>query len=64
MFVGEAVDGFEYTLKWFDPVSGIWKKPVILESDGNGTIVIPDFPDGINPSSKDWAAKIIMSQDQ
>jgi len=51
-----------YYMQWFNPLKGEWGKKVTINSDGKGRIKLPDFPDGQNPSSTDWAAKIIIKQ--
>jgi hypothetical protein len=51
-----------YYMEWFNPLNGEWGKKVTINSDGQGKIKLPDFPDGQNPSSTDWAAKIIIKQ--
>jgi hypothetical protein len=51
-----------YSLYWFNPINGEWKKPIVIKSDKKGTLPIPEFPDKQNPSGIDWAAKIIEIQ--
>jgi hypothetical protein len=51
--------GTSYNFTWFDPRNGEWGKSVIIKSDGEGVLTLPAFPDGENPSAKDWAAKIV-----
>jgi hypothetical protein len=48
-----------YYFQWFNTVNGEWKEKVEIKSDEKGTLKIPEFPDGSNPSSIDWAAKIV-----
>ena len=48
-----------YSFQWFNPRNGEWKPTVIIKSDAKGNLTIPKFPDGSNPSSTDWAAKIL-----
>jgi hypothetical protein len=48
-----------YSLQWFDPVKGEWKETQVIKSDRKGNLIIPNFPDGSNLSSSDWAAKIL-----
>jgi len=48
-----------YYFRWFNTINGEWKEKIVIKSDEKGTLKIPDFPDGQNPSSKDWAAKIV-----
>ena len=47
-----------YTFRWFNTETGEWHDPVVLKSNGEGTITLPAFPGGTNRSMKDWAAKI------
>lgn len=49
-----------FSFEWFDPRRGEWRAPEIIQSDRNGNLDIPNFPDSSNPSSKDWAAKILQ----
>lgn len=49
-----------YSFQWFDPRRGEWKESQIIKSDRKGALTLPNFPDGSNPSSKDWAAKILQ----
>ncbi len=50
-----------YFFQWFNPDTGEWKDKVMIKSDGKGTLKIPGFPDKQNPSSTDWAAKIVLN---
>ncbi|MEJ2614615.1 MAG: DUF4038 domain-containing protein, partial [Ignavibacteriaceae bacterium] len=50
----------EYYFQWYNTISGEWNKKIKLKSDVSGSIKLPDFPDEKNPSSRDWAAKIII----
>ncbi|MFZ0453489.1 MAG: DUF5060 domain-containing protein [Ignavibacteriaceae bacterium] len=50
-----------YYFQWYNTIDGEWYKQITLSSDDEGLLKIPDFPDGKNPSSGDWAAKIIMA---
>jgi hypothetical protein len=47
-----------YSLKWYDPRTGKWEKPLIVRSDDQGSLNIPSFPDLHDPSVTDWALKI------
>jgi hypothetical protein len=47
-----------YNFQWFNPRNGGWEKIIIIKTDENGEFKLPAFPDGRNPSSTDWAAKI------
>jgi hypothetical protein len=51
-----------YYFQWFNPLNGEWKKKVTINSDGKGMLTLPNFPDGQNPTSDDWAAKIIIKR--
>jgi hypothetical protein len=51
-----------YYFRWFNPLNGEWKEKINIKSDEKGMLTIPDFPDGNNPSSTDWAAKIIIAK--
>lgn len=48
-----------YLFQYFDPRIGEWKETQIIKSDRKGNLTPPVFPDGSNPSSTDWAAKIL-----
>jgi len=48
----------DYVLEWYDTLTGEWQAAVDLRSDAGGRIVLTRFPDGANPSERDWAAKI------
>ena len=50
----------EYYFQWFNTINGKWKDKVTVISDNEGELKIPGFPGGQNPSSKDWAAKILI----
>jgi hypothetical protein len=47
-----------YSLIWYDPVNGKWKKPLTVKADAQGSLIITSFPDSQNPSVTDWALKI------
>jgi hypothetical protein len=51
-----------YLFQWFNTVNGEWSKIKIIETDKKGKLVLPQFPDGQNPSSIDWAAKIKIEE--
>jgi hypothetical protein len=51
-----------YLFQWFNTVNGEWSKIKIIEADKKGKLVLPLFPDGQNPSSVDWAAKIKIEE--
>jgi hypothetical protein len=48
-----------YVFRWYNTLTGEWFEKQTVKSDKKGTINTPMFPDGRNPSIKDWAAKII-----
>jgi hypothetical protein len=50
--------GQTYRVEWYNPRIGEWLKAQDLKADSVGKLQMPDFPDGKNPSSIDWAAKI------
>jgi len=56
------VPNTKYSLIWYIPTKGEWKDPVVIQSDKEGTLIIPFFPDKQNPSVIDWAAKIIKTK--
>jgi hypothetical protein len=47
-----------YSLEWFNPADGEWSEKVVVKADKKGRISLPKFPDGQNPSARDWAVKI------
>jgi len=49
-----------YSLSWFDPLHGIWKGAVDIQTNNAGVIDLVEFPDMQNPTIIDWAAKIIQ----
>lgn len=52
------VQNTSYALAWFNPTTGDWEEKVSVKSNNKGDIVLPGFPDGQNPSARDWALKI------
>ena len=52
------IPGGQYSLIWYDPIKGEWKKPLTMRSDEQGSLAVPSFPDSQNPSVTDWALKI------
>jgi hypothetical protein len=52
--------GAEYSLQWFDTITGEWKDRVTIKSDGKGKLTLPGFPDGKKVSDRDWAVKIMI----
>ncbi len=57
------LDGFSpkasYVLQWYNTTTGIWGETIQLKADRKGTLILPGFPDGINPAATDRAAKIV-----
>jgi hypothetical protein len=51
-----------YHLQWFNPSNGQWTKSVTVKTNEKGMLILPEFPDGQNPSTIDWAAKILESK--
>ena len=51
-----------YTFKWYHPKTGKWEKTIMLKADKNGTLTVPKFPNGLNPTDADWAAKILLNR--
>jgi hypothetical protein len=51
-----------YRFYWFDPRNGKWEESSAIKTDENGVLEIPPFPDGRNPSTTDWAAKIVVGE--
>jgi hypothetical protein len=47
-----------YNFQWFNPRNGEWMKNIVVKSDEKGFLKLPSFPEGLNTSSNDWAAKI------
>jgi len=48
-----------YSFQWFNPSTGQWQKKVTVKTDDKGILALPNFPDNQNPSTIDWAAKIL-----
>jgi hypothetical protein len=48
----------DYLFQWYHPVRGEWKENMLIKADDNGVLRVPDFPDGEDRASNDWAAKI------
>jgi len=48
----------QYSLIWFDPVTGKWQKPLTVRTDAQGSMNITSFPDSQDSSVTDWALKI------
>jgi hypothetical protein len=53
-----AVPDAAYEARWFDPRTGDWLTGQRLRTDGTGSVELPPFPDGRDPSSDDWALMI------
>ncbi|MDZ7723517.1 MAG: hypothetical protein U5R06_12110 [candidate division KSB1 bacterium] len=49
-----------YSFQWYDPLTGDWKKIHPLNTDKQGNLQIPVFPNRETVSKRDWAAKIIQ----
>ena len=54
--------GGNYRFQWYHPKTGKWENPITLKADKNGTLAVPIFPDGANPTNTDWAAKILLAK--
>ena len=52
----------KYSIQWFSPAKGEWRESIVIQTDKNGVLIIPFFPDRQNPAIIDWAAKIIRKQ--
>src|SRR5690606_1561134 len=50
--------GEAYNLEWYDPVNGAWQGALSITASRDGTLILPDFPEGEAVASRDWAAKI------
>jgi hypothetical protein len=48
-----------YHLQWFKPRNGEWTAGGTIRSDDQGLLTLPSFPDQQNPSTTDWAAKLL-----
>jgi len=59
-YLSGFIENESYKFRWFNPRNGKWKGVVEIESDENGELKLPDFPDGKDPSVSDWAAKIVI----
>lgn len=53
-----TIPNAQYEMHWFETSSGKWTKTEMVESDQNGEIALPDFPNGANVSKQDWALKL------
>ena len=49
-----------YYFQWYNTINGEWGNKILLKSDANGTLTIPEFPEGNKKSSRDWAARILL----
>jgi arylsulfatase A-like enzyme len=60
-----ARPGAMYAACWFDPRSGEWGEleRVVFGSDLKGEISLPEFPEGDETSSHDWALRLKMIPD-
>ena len=52
----------EYHARWYSPRTGKWlgEAATALRADAEGRIVLGSFPDGTDPSQKDWALKLVV----
>jgi len=48
-----------YYIQWFNPSNGEWRENITVNTDNSGMLFLPKFPDGQNPSTRDWAVKIL-----
>jgi hypothetical protein len=48
----------QYSLRWYDPQTGKWEKPLIVRSDDQGSLTFSSFPDLQSTAVTDWALKI------
>jgi len=56
------IPGAGYSFRWYHPVTGQWMEPLLLKSDANGVLHLPDFPKGEERPFDDWAAKIVSKK--
>ncbi len=49
----------DYTLSWFNPITGEWMEKQNINSNENGEIKLEKFPDNQSISTQDWSLKII-----
>ncbi|MFZ1291377.1 MAG: DUF5060 domain-containing protein [Melioribacteraceae bacterium] len=52
----------EYYFTWYNTITGEWSEKVLLKSNEDGILIIPNFMGNEKISSRDWAAKIILKQ--
>jgi hypothetical protein len=57
--VSGAIPGALYDATWFDPRTGSRTEVAIPDTEDDGTILLPTFPDGSTKSKLDWALKLI-----
>jgi len=49
-------------MKWFDPITGEWYADVQnVSTNGEGMMVVDNFPDGEKVSMRDWSLKLISN---
>ncbi len=62
--VSDAQPAAQYNAQWFDPRTGLWggDEPVVLTADSAGMISLPEFPDGGQTCSEDWALKLVATK--
>ena len=53
-----------YTFTWFDPRTGQWLSPTMVQADKRGTLQLPPPPAGAPASGTDgdWAAKVVEAK--
>lgn len=56
--------GAAYRAQWFDPRTGEWSPAGTgtLMADGEGNVLLPEFPGGLARSSEDWALKLTVAE--
>jgi hypothetical protein len=59
--LGGFIPNRNYRFQWYHPKTGKWEKSIILKADKKGLLTAPKFPNGVNPTNVDWAAKILLS---
>ncbi|MDZ7690162.1 MAG: DUF5060 domain-containing protein [Balneolaceae bacterium] len=54
--------GTEYFFQWYNPKNGTWKQPVTIQSNKEGELELPAFPESSDRPNTDWAAKIVIQK--
>jgi len=49
-----------YSFQWYHPIRGSWQGEVLIKSDIEGILLLPDFPKEKDRLYMDWAAKIVL----